>query len=46
MEDKKKRRIRNSNLKKNIVRFIKSQTLRWTAHVVRMDTTRIVKKSN
>jgi hypothetical protein len=30
--------------KKNIVRFIKSQRLRWAAHVVRMDTTRIVKK--
>jgi hypothetical protein len=32
--------------KKNIVRFIKSQSLRWAAHVNRMDTTRIVKKSN
>ena len=30
--------------KKNIVRFIKSQKLRWAAHVIRMDTTRIVKK--
>ena len=30
--------------KKNIVRFIKSQRLRWAAHVVRMDTTRIVRK--
>jgi len=30
--------------KKNIVRFIKSQRLRWAAHVVRMDTTRSVKK--
>jgi hypothetical protein len=30
--------------KKNIVRFIKSQRLRWAAHVIRMDTTRIVKK--
>jgi len=30
--------------KKNIVRFIKSQRLRWAAHVVRMDTTRIFKK--
>ena len=29
---------------KNIVRFIKSQTLRWAAHVVRMETTRTVKK--
>ena len=28
----------------NIVRFIKSQTLRWAAHVIRMDTTRTVKK--
>jgi hypothetical protein len=28
--------------KKNIVRFIKSQRLRWAAHVIRMDTTRIV----
>jgi len=30
--------------KKNIVRFIKSRRLRWAAHVIRMDTTRIVKK--
>jgi hypothetical protein len=30
--------------KKYIVRFIKSQILRWAAHVIRMDTTRIVKK--
>jgi hypothetical protein len=30
--------------KKNIVRFIKSQRLRWVAHVIRMDTTRTVKK--
>jgi hypothetical protein len=30
--------------RKNIVRFIKSQRLRWVAHAVRMDTTRIVKK--
>jgi len=30
--------------RKNIVRFIKSQRLRWTAHVIRMDTTRIVRK--
>jgi transposase len=29
---------------KNIVRFIKSQSLRWAARVIRMDTTRIVKK--
>jgi ribonuclease HI len=31
-------------LKKYILRFIKSHRLRWAAHVVRMDTTRIVKK--
>jgi hypothetical protein len=30
--------------RKNIVRFIKSQRLRWAAHVIRMDTRRIVKK--
>jgi hypothetical protein len=30
--------------KENIVRFIKSQRLRWAAHVIRMDTTRTVKK--
>ena len=30
--------------KKNIVRFIKSQRLRWAAHVIRMDTRRTVKK--
>ena len=30
--------------KKNILRFIKSQRLRWAAHVIRMDTTRTVKK--
>jgi hypothetical protein len=30
--------------KKNIVRYIKSQRLRWAAHVIRMDTTRIVEK--
>jgi hypothetical protein len=30
--------------KKNIVIFIKSQRLRWAAHVIRMYTTRIVKK--
>ena len=29
---------------KNIVRFIKSQRLRWAAHVIRMDTARTVKK--
>jgi hypothetical protein len=30
--------------RKNTVRFIKSQRLRRAAHVIRMDTTRIVKK--
>jgi hypothetical protein len=30
--------------KENTARFIKSQTLRWAAHVIRMDTTRTVKK--
>jgi len=30
--------------KKNIAKLIKSQRLRWAAHVIRMDTTRIVKK--
>jgi hypothetical protein len=30
--------------KKNTVRFIKSQRLWWAAHVIRMNTTRIVKK--
>ena len=30
--------------KKNIIRFIKLQRLRWAAHVIRMDTTRVVKK--
>jgi hypothetical protein len=29
----------------NIVRFIKSERLRWAAHAIRMDTTRTVKKS-
>ena len=32
--------------RRNIVRFIKSQRLRWAAYVIRMHTTRIVKKSN
>jgi len=31
-------------IKKKIVRFIKSQRLRWVAHVNRMDTTRTVKE--
>jgi len=30
--------------KETIVRFIKSQRLRWAAHVMRMDTIRTVKK--
>jgi hypothetical protein len=30
--------------KKNIVKFIKSQRLRWADHVIRMDTIRTVKK--
>jgi hypothetical protein len=30
--------------KENIVRFTKSQRLRWAAHVIRMDTKRTVKK--
>jgi hypothetical protein len=30
--------------KENIVRFIKSQRLRWAVHVIRMDTKRTVKK--
>ena len=29
--------------KKNIVKFIKSQRLRWAAHVIRMDKIRSVK---
>ena len=29
---------------KNIVKFIKSQRLRWAAHVIRMDTIRTVRK--
>ena len=32
--------------KETIVRFIKSQRLRWAAHVIRMDTIRTVKKTN
>jgi hypothetical protein len=36
--------LENLIKKKNIVRFIKSQRLRWVAHVIRMDTTRTVKK--
>jgi hypothetical protein len=36
--------LENLIKKKNIVRFIKSQRLRWLAHVIRMDTTRTVKK--
>jgi hypothetical protein len=36
--------LENLIKKKNIVRFIKSQRLRWLAHAIRMDTTRTVKK--
>jgi hypothetical protein len=36
--------LENLIKKKNIVRFIKSQRLRWLAHLIRMDTTRTVKK--
>jgi hypothetical protein len=36
--------LENLIKKKNIVRFIISQRLRWVAHVIRMDTTRTVKK--
>jgi hypothetical protein len=32
--------------RKNIVRFLKSQRLRWVAHINRMDTTRTIKKTN
>jgi len=32
MENKNIRRIRNYNLKQTIIRFIKSQRLRWAAH--------------
>ena len=32
--------------KQNIVRFIKSQRLRWAAHVIRMDKTRTITKLN
>ena len=44
MEDKTNDELEMLIKKKNIVRFIKSQRLRWAAHVIRMDTTRIVKK--
>jgi hypothetical protein len=37
-------KLENLIKKKNIVRFIKSQRIRWLAHVIRMDTTRTVKK--
>jgi hypothetical protein len=37
-------KLENLIKKKNIVRFIKSQRSHWAAHVVRMDTTRTVKK--
>ena len=42
MEDKKSEELEMLIKKKNIVRFIKSQRLRWVAHVIRMDTTRTV----
>ena len=32
--------------KKKFVRFIRSQRLRWAAHVIRMDTIRTVQKIN
>jgi len=32
--------------KETVLRFIKSQRLRWAAHVIRMDTIRTVKKTN
>jgi hypothetical protein len=44
MEDKTNEELENLIMKKNIVRFIKSQRLRWAGHVKRMDTTRTVKK--
>ena len=44
MEDKTNEELETSVKKENIVRFIKSQRLRWSAHVMRMDTTRTVKK--
>jgi hypothetical protein len=46
MEDKKNEKWKILIKRKNIVRFVKSQRLRWTAHVIRMDTIKIVKKSN
>jgi len=46
MEDKKNEKLEILIKRTNIVRFVKSQRLRWTAHVIRMDKTRIVKKSN
>jgi hypothetical protein len=36
--------LENLIKKKNVVRFIKSQRLRWVTHLIRMDTTRTVKK--
>jgi hypothetical protein len=35
--------LENLIKKKNIVTFIKSQRLRWVAHVIRMDTRRVKK---
>jgi len=45
VEDKTNEELEKLIRKKNIVRFIKSQRLRWAAHVIRMDTTRTVKNS-
>ena len=36
--------LENLIKKKYFVRFVKSQRLRWAAHVIRMDETRTVKK--
>jgi hypothetical protein len=41
---KRNEELENLIKKKNIVRFIKSQRLRWVAHVMGMDRTRTVKK--
>jgi hypothetical protein len=46
MEDKTNEELEILIKKKSILRFIKSQRLRWTAHVNRTDTTRIVRKVN
>jgi hypothetical protein len=44
MEDKNKE-LEILIKKENLVKFIKSQRLRWAAHVIRIDTKRTVKKS-